>query len=192
MAHQAPLVQLVNQDPWDLLERRVLVVFVETMAPLEDKESVEQQDHQGVQETKETLERTGPRVLMVLQAQQELQAREALWVFRVREENGACQASQDQRVHQENRVPQDQLETKDHLAQSVPPVLMDLVVTLVLMVLLDLMGPQARTAFLDKGETEAILDQRVWLVLKVFPAHQVLLVHQDLLEEEERLAQEDL
>ena len=36
------------------------------------------------------------RVLMVLQAQLELQAREALWVFLVKEESGGCQAFQDQ------------------------------------------------------------------------------------------------
>lgn len=39
----------------------------------------------------------GFRVLMVLQAQLELQDREALWVFLVREESAGCQAFQDQR-----------------------------------------------------------------------------------------------
>ena len=39
----------------------------------------------------------GFRVLMVLQAQRELQDREALWVFLVREESEGCQVFQGQR-----------------------------------------------------------------------------------------------
>lgn len=48
-------------DPLDLLVKRVLVGFVETMDPLEDKESEDQQDHLAAQETKGTLEKTDPR-----------------------------------------------------------------------------------------------------------------------------------
>lgn len=131
------------------------------MDPQEDKESEDQPDHQGAQETKGTLEKMDPRVLMVLQAHQELQDREALWVFLVREESEGCQVFQGQRAHQENRDPQDQLEIKVHQVQLVFLVLMDLVGILVLMVLLDLMAHQEKMVYLDKGETEEILVQRV-------------------------------
>lgn len=50
-----------NPDPLDLLGKRVLLVFVETMDPLEDKEREDQQDHPAAQETKETLEKMDPR-----------------------------------------------------------------------------------------------------------------------------------
>lgn len=154
---QAQLVQLEKLDHWDPQEKKDLEDFVEIMEPLEDKASVDLQDHQAARETKETLERTDPRVLMVLQAQLELQGREALWVFLVREESVGCQVSQDQRVHQENRDPQDPLEIKAPLVQWVYLELTDLVVILVLMVLLGLTDPQERMVFLDKGETEEIL-----------------------------------
>lgn len=154
---QAQLVQLENLDPWDPQEKKDLQDFVEITEPLEDKASVDHQDHQAAQETKGTLERTAPRVLMVLQAQLELQGREALWVFLVREESVGCQVCQDQRVHQENRDPQDQLEIKAPLVQWVSLVLTDLVVILVLMVQQGLMAPQERMVFLDKGEIEEIL-----------------------------------
>lgn len=75
--HRAQLVQLENPDPWDLQEKKVLTAFVEITDLLEDKESVDLRDHRAAQETKETLERTAPRVLMVLQALLELQDREA-------------------------------------------------------------------------------------------------------------------
>lgn len=189
---QAPLVQLENQDPWDPREKRDLVDFVVIMDPLEDKANVDLQDHQAARETKGTLERTAQRVLMVLQAQLELQDREALWVFLVREESVGCQVSQDQRVHQENRDPQDQLEIKALQVQWVYLVLTDLVVILVLMVPQDLTAPQERTVFWDKGETEEILVLRAWLVLRDFLDLLVLLVHQVMLEKEESLAQEDL
>lgn len=160
-AHQAQLVQLENQDLLDLLEKRVLAVFVETTEPLEDKESEDQQDHLAALETKGTLEKTDPRVLMVLQAQLELQDREELLDFLVREESAACQAFQDLRVHQENRDPQDQLAIKAPQVQLVSLVLTDLVVILVLMALQDLTAHQAKMAFLDKEETEEILVQKV-------------------------------
>lgn len=160
LVHQAQLVQLEKPDPLDLQGKRVLVVFVETMDPLEDKESEDRQDRPAAQETKGTLEKMDPRVLMVLQAQLELQDREALWVFLVREESAGCQAFQDQRVHQENRDPQEHLEIKALQVQLVFQVLTDLVVILVLMVLQDLMVRQARMVFLDKGETEEILVQK--------------------------------
>lgn len=54
-------VQLENPDRLDLLGKRVLLVFVETTEPLEDKESVDQQDHPAAQETKGTLEKMDPR-----------------------------------------------------------------------------------------------------------------------------------
>lgn len=54
-------VHLENLDPSDLLGKRVLVVFVETMDPLVDKEREDQQDQQAAQETKGTLERMDPR-----------------------------------------------------------------------------------------------------------------------------------
>lgn len=54
-------VQLENLDPLEPLGKRVLEVSVETMGPQEDKESEDQLDHQGAQETKGTLERTDPR-----------------------------------------------------------------------------------------------------------------------------------
>lgn len=54
-------VHLENPDPLDPLGKRVLLVFVETMDPLEDKEREDQQDHLAAQETKETLEKTDPR-----------------------------------------------------------------------------------------------------------------------------------
>lgn len=160
-AHQAQLVQLENQDPSDLLEKRVLAVFVETTEPLEDKESEDQQDHLAARETKGTLEKTDPRVLMVLQAQLELQDREALWDFLVKEESAGCQAFPDLRVHQENRGPQEHLEIKAPQVQLVFLGLTDLVVILVLMALQDLMARQAKMAFLDKEETEEILVQKV-------------------------------
>lgn len=172
--------------------KRVLLVFVETMDPLENKESGDQQDHPAAQETKETLERTDQRVLMVLQAQLELQDREALWVFLVRGESEECLDFQDLRVHQENRDPQDNLEIKDPQVQLVFLVLMDLVVILVPMALQDLMAHQAKTVFLDKGETEETPVQRVWSVLRDFLALRVLSVPQVVLEGEETLAQEDL
>lgn len=50
-----------NPDPLDLLGKRVLLVFVETTDPLEDKEREDQQDHPAAQETKETLEKMDPR-----------------------------------------------------------------------------------------------------------------------------------
>lgn len=52
---------MAKQDPSDLQERRVLVVFVGTMDLLGNKGSGAQQDHQAAQETKATLERTAPR-----------------------------------------------------------------------------------------------------------------------------------
>lgn len=192
LAHPAQLVHWENPDPLDLLGKRVLLVFVETTDPLEDKEREDQQDHPAAQETKETLEKTDPRVLMVLQAQLELQDREALWVFLVREESAGCQAFQDQRDHQENRDLQVNLETKDPQVQSVFLVLMDLVVILVLMALQDLMAHQAKMVFLDKEETEETLVQKVWLVHRDSLALQVLLVQRVVLEGEETLAQEDL
>lgn len=192
LVHQAHLVQSENPDLLVLLERRVPVVFVETMDLQENKESEDQQDHLEVLETKETLEKTDPPVLMVLQVQLELQDREALWVFLVREESVGCQAFQDQRVHQENRDPPGKLETKDLLVQLVFPVLTDLVVILVLMALQDLMALQERMVFLDKGETVEILVQRVWLDLRDCLALQVPLVHRVVLEGEEMLAREDL
>lgn len=191
MAHQAQLVQLENPDRLDLLGKRVLLVFVETTEPLEDKESVDQQDHPAAQETKGTLEKMDPRVLMVLQVQLELQAREALWVFLVREESAGCQAFQDLGVHQENRDPQEHLEIKALQVQLVLLVLTDLVEILVQMALRDLMALQAKMVFLGKGGTEGILVQKVWLVLRDFLALQVLLVHPVMLEGEEMLALED-
>lgn len=161
LALQAHLVQLENLDPLDLLGKRVLLVFAEIMDLLEDKENEDQQDHPAAQETKGTLEKTDPRVLMVLQAQLELQDREALWVFLVREESAGCQACPDLRVLQESRDLQDNLEIKDPQVQLVLLVLMDLVVILVPMVLQDLMARQAKMVFLDKGETEEILVQKV-------------------------------
>lgn len=158
--HQAQLVQLEKPDPLVLQEKRDLMVFVETMDPLEDKESEVRLDHLAAQETKETLGRTDPRVLTVLQAQLEPLAREALWVFQVREESVECQAFQDQGVHQENRDPRDHLERKAPQVQLVLLVLMDLVVILVLMALLDLTAHQARMVFLDKEEPKEILVQK--------------------------------
>lgn len=175
-----------------LLGKRVLVVFVETMDPLENKESEDQQDLPAAQETKGTLERTDPRVLMVLRAQLELQDREALWVFLVRGESEGCPDFQALRVHQENWDPQDSLEIKDLQAPSAFLVLTDPAVILVLMALQDLTDPPAKTAFLDKGETEEIPVQRVWLALRDFPALQVLLVLRVVPEGEATLAQEDL
>lgn len=100
---------------------------------------------------------------MVLQAQLELQDREALWVFLVREESVGCQDFLDLRcvlffsftatpvasnskvyysirinfllirAHQENRDQQDKLERKDLQDQLAFLVLMDLVVIQVLM-----------------------------------------------------------
>lgn len=62
MAASAPArVQLENPDPLDLQGKRVLVVSVETMDPLENKESEDQQDHLAAQETKGTLEKMDPR-----------------------------------------------------------------------------------------------------------------------------------
>lgn len=161
LVHQAQLVHLANQDPSDLLGKRVLVVFVEITDPLEDKGSEDQLDHREAPETKGTLEKTDPRVLMVLQAQLELQDREALWVFLVSEESAGCQAFQDLRVHQENRDLQEDLEIKAPLVQLELLVLMDLVVILVLMVLQDLTAHRAKMEFWDKGETEEIPVQRV-------------------------------
>lgn len=158
---RAQLVRLANPDPLDLPGKRVLVVFEETMDPLEDKGSEERLDHQEARETKETLEKTDPRVLMVLQAPLELQDREALWVFLVSEESAGCQDFQDLRVHQENRDPQEHLEIKAPLVQLVLLVLMDLVVILVQMALQDLMAHQAKMEFWDKEETEEILVQKV-------------------------------
>lgn len=192
LAHQAQLVHLENLDPLDLLGKRVLLVSVETMDPPEDKESEDQRDHLAAQETKGTLEKTDPRVRMVLQAQTELQDREALWVFLVREESAGCQAFQDLGVHQENRDPQEHLEIKAPQVQLVLRVLTDLVVIQVLMALQDLMAHQAKMVFSDKGETEGILVQKVWLVLRDFLALQVLSVHRVMPEGEEMLAQEDL
>lgn len=54
-------VPLENPGPLELQEKRVLVVFVETTDPLENKESADRQDHPAAQETKETLEKTGQR-----------------------------------------------------------------------------------------------------------------------------------
>lgn len=190
--HQARLVQLENPDRWGLQEKKVLMDSVETTDPLGGKEREDLQDHQGAPEIKGTLERTAPRVPMVLRAQLELQDREALWVFLVREESVGCRAFQDQRVHQENRDLQDQVETKAPQVQSVFLVLTDLVVILVLMVLQDLTVHQERMVFLDKGETEEILVRRAWLVLRDFLELLVLSVHQVTLEGEGSLAQEDL
>lgn len=162
------------------------------MDPLDDKENVDLQDHQVAQETKGTLERMALRVLMVLQAQLELQGREALQVFLVREESVGHQVSQDQRVPQESRAQQERLEIKALQVQSVFLVLMDLVVILVQMVLQDQMAHQERMVLLDKGETEEILVQKAWLVLRDFLDLPVLLVPQVMLEGEESLAQEDL
>lgn len=160
----APQVQLArweSQDPLDLLVKKVLMVSEETTGLQGDKESVDPQDHLVVQETKETLGKTGPRVLMALQAPLEPQDRGALWVFLAREASVGCRVFQDQRVHQENKEPQDQLEIKVLQAQLVLLVLMDLVVILALMVLQDLMVHQAKMVFLDKGETGEILAQKV-------------------------------
>lgn len=158
--HPDQLVQLENLDLWGLQERKVLLDSVEITDRQENRESGDLRDHQGAQETRETLEKTAPLVLMVLQAQLELQDREALWVFLVREESVGCQAFQDQGVHQESRDPQDKLEIKAPQVQLVFLVLTDLVVILVLTVLQDLTARQERTAFWDKGEHEEILVQR--------------------------------
>lgn len=56
-----PRVQSEKPDPLDLQGKRVLLVFVETMDPLEDKESEDRLDHPAAQETKGTLEKTDPR-----------------------------------------------------------------------------------------------------------------------------------
>lgn len=85
---------------------------------------------------------------MDLLVQQEQQDREALWVFLVRGESVACLDFQDQQVLQGNRDLQDLRETKVPLAQLALREQMDLVETLVLMVLLVLTGPQARTGSL--------------------------------------------
>lgn len=73
MDHPARLVHWERPDPWDLQGKKAHVDSVETMGPLEDKESVDLQDQQAAQGTKGTLERTAPRVLTVLQVQLELQ-----------------------------------------------------------------------------------------------------------------------
>lgn len=71
--HPARLVHWEKPDPWDLQGKKAHVGSVETMGPLEDKESVDLQDQQAVLGTKGTLERMAPRVLMVLQVQLVLQ-----------------------------------------------------------------------------------------------------------------------
>lgn len=72
-----------------------------------------------------------------------------------------CRVFQDQRVHQENRDLRDQLEIKALQVLSVFLVLTDLVVILVLTVLQGLTDHLEGMVFLDKGETEEILVQRV-------------------------------
>lgn len=187
----AHLVQSEKPDLWELQEKKVLLDSVEIMDLLENKENVDLQDHQAAWETKGTLERMAPRVLMVLQDQLELQDREELWVFLVREESVVRQVFQDQRVPQENRDPQALLEIKALQVQLVFLVLMDLVVILVLMVLQGRMAHQERMVFLDKGETEEILVQRAWLVLRDVLDLLVPSVPRAMLEREESLAQED-
>lgn len=187
----AHLVQSEKPDLWELQEKKVLLDSVEIMDLLENKENVDLQDHQAAWETKGTLERMAPRVLMVLQDQLELQDREELWVFLVREESVVRQVFQDQRVPQENRDPQALLEIKALQVQLVFLVLMDLVVILVLMVLQGQMAHQERMVFLDKGETEEILVQRAWLVLRDVLDLLVPSVPRAMLEREESLAQED-
>lgn len=54
-------VHLEKPGLWDLQEKRGLVVFVETMDLLVNKESGDQQDHLAARETKGTLGRTDPR-----------------------------------------------------------------------------------------------------------------------------------
>lgn len=62
MAAVPSRVLLENQDPLDLQGKRVLVVFVETMEPLENKGSEGQQGHLAAQETKGTLEKMAQRL----------------------------------------------------------------------------------------------------------------------------------
>lgn len=54
-------VQSAKPGPLELQAKRVLVVFVETTDPLENRESEDQQDHLAAQETKETLAKTDQR-----------------------------------------------------------------------------------------------------------------------------------
>lgn len=158
--HQAQLVPLERPDPLVPLGRRVLLAFVERTDPLEDKEKEAPQDQPEVQETRETLGRTDPRVLMGLQVPPEQQDREVLWVFLVRGESVECWDFQDQRVLQGNRGLQDLGEIKVLLARSVLLVPTDPVAIPVPMVLLDLMGHQAKLESLVKGEREGTMVQR--------------------------------
>lgn len=144
---QDPRVLLVSPDHLVSQEKRVPVVSVEIMGPLEEKEKEDQLDRLEAQETKGTEERMDPRVLTALQAQLELQDREALWDFLVRGESAACWDFQDPRVLQGNREPQELQETKVRQVLSAQQEPMVLVEMLVLMGLLDLTDRQARTEF---------------------------------------------